>query len=284
MSSGPILLIDDDETLCRLYGRAIEARGYPVITAACGRDGLRMMREYRPSCVLLDGTLPDIPGAQVCERAKASMETPVPVIFLSAHDSVRVLYDALIAGVDDFLVKGSEFAAVMARLTFWRQSPFPGLPRWARRRAIAVVERILGGWRSDLRRLPTTFDVDAGTVDAVAGVVARALAVATTDWNESPGRRLAFLGYVAGVACETVPDTLAGRLRIIDVFSRAVLRTAIVDAGAAREGLRAIAPACGDDRFQGGLAAGLADARGAKDERAVLGRLAMLGMPLGAAT
>jgi len=282
--TGPILLIDDDETLLRLYGQAIETRGYPVITATRGREGLRLMREAQPACVLLDGTLPDIPGAQVCERARASMKVPVPVIFLSAHESVRVLYDALIAGVDDFVVKDQGFAAVMARITFWRQSPFPGLPAWARQRTLAVLERILAGWRDDLRRFPDRLDIDPGWVDGASGVIERALAVATTDWNESPGRRLAFLGYVAGVVCELAADTLAGRLRLIDVYSRVLMRSGIIELKRARETLRSIAPACGDERFQGGLLAGLGDARRAAEERAPLGGLAELATPFGAAT
>ena len=82
---GPILLIDDDEKWCSSLKRVLQAKGYQIIEANTGVEGLRALAE-KPDLVILDMGLPDMSGYEICNQIKSSKEyASVPVLYLSGQ-------------------------------------------------------------------------------------------------------------------------------------------------------------------------------------------------------
>lgn len=83
-----ICLIDDDETILKMYRLKFEIDGFRVICAQNGDEGLTLIKKQKPDIVLLDIIMPNVDGFQVLKRLKAKEETrQIPVILLTNLDS-----------------------------------------------------------------------------------------------------------------------------------------------------------------------------------------------------
>ncbi len=83
-----ILLIDDDEVIHKIVRSILFSRGYSVLAATSGEDGLQIAKTQKPDLILLDVILPGIKGREVCAKLKGDPETQnIPVVFLTAKDS-----------------------------------------------------------------------------------------------------------------------------------------------------------------------------------------------------
>ncbi len=99
-----ILVIDDEEHMRWIIGKAISREGYRVIAAACGSDGLARFAESGPDLVLLDLKLPDMSGIEVL-RAIKTEQPRVPVIMITAHGTVETAIEAMKTGAADYISK-----------------------------------------------------------------------------------------------------------------------------------------------------------------------------------
>jgi two-component system KDP operon response regulator KdpE len=109
-----VLLVDDDRSLLRALSIGLSARGYDVVTARTGTDGVTEVSLSAPDVVVLDLGLPDVDGMAVCRRIR--QWTQVPVIVLSAAGSEERKVAALDAGADDYVTKPFGMAELEARL------------------------------------------------------------------------------------------------------------------------------------------------------------------------
>jgi two-component system, OmpR family, response regulator len=110
-----VLVVDDEPTLSELLGMALRYEGWEVRTAADGSSAVRVARDFRPDAVVLDVMLPDFDGFEVLRRMRG--ETPeVPVLFLTAKDSVEDRVAGLTAGGDDYVTKPFSIEELVARL------------------------------------------------------------------------------------------------------------------------------------------------------------------------
>jgi DNA-binding response OmpR family regulator len=106
MTKGTILVIDDQKELADLIRRSLEQEGFDVILAPDGVSGLKIATEHRPDLVVLDLTMPDIDGLEVCQRLKGDpRHARIPVLVLSARASAADRILGLELGADDYLVK-----------------------------------------------------------------------------------------------------------------------------------------------------------------------------------
>jgi two-component system OmpR family response regulator len=110
-----ILVVEDDARLGSLLHRGLGEEGYAVDVAATGEDALWRVAEYAYSAVVLDVGLPDLDGFTVCRRIR-SAGAWVPVLMLTALDSVANRVRGLDVGADDYLVKPFAFDELVARL------------------------------------------------------------------------------------------------------------------------------------------------------------------------
>ncbi len=109
-----LLLIDDERALRRALTIGLRARGYEVIIAETGEDGLSMAALQTPDVIVLDLGLPDIDGVEVCRRIREWTQTPILV--LSAHHGEARKVEALNQGADDYITKPFGMAELEARL------------------------------------------------------------------------------------------------------------------------------------------------------------------------
>lgn len=109
-----ILIIDDDVEVLELVTLVLEREGYQVIRAASGQHGLRQAFIHRPNLILLDVTMPDMDGWEVCRRLRDLSD--VPIVFLSARGATDDIIKGLDLGADDYLTKPFSNAELIARI------------------------------------------------------------------------------------------------------------------------------------------------------------------------
>ncbi len=110
-----ILVIDDDVILLKLIRRSLEPLGFSIFTAMSGEEGLALFPQLAPDLVILDVMMPGMDGWEVCQRLRQT--SAVPIIFLTALDSVNDIVQGLIGGADDYLAKPFKINELGARVT-----------------------------------------------------------------------------------------------------------------------------------------------------------------------
>ncbi len=110
-----ILLIEDEPGIARLIRRGLTDAGYLVEATANGRQGMEMLGEKGYSLLLLDLMVPGLDGWQVCEALRAQ-GSQIPILMLTARDTVPDRVRGLDLGADDYLPKPFEFPELLARV------------------------------------------------------------------------------------------------------------------------------------------------------------------------
>ena len=110
-----ILLIEDEPGIARLVRRGLEDAGYTVEWAADGRRGLALTEEKLFNLLLLDLMVPGLDGWQICEELRAR-GSQMPILMLTARDTVPDRVRGLDLGADDYLPKPFEFPELLARV------------------------------------------------------------------------------------------------------------------------------------------------------------------------
>jgi len=116
-----ILLVEDDRFLRRACEASLKQRGYEVVTASDGEDGLRLARTVGPDLVLLDLLMPRLPGIEVLRALKADEQLRhIPVLILSNSSRAEDRDAAIALGACGYFVKANlslrELAAEVARV------------------------------------------------------------------------------------------------------------------------------------------------------------------------
>jgi two-component system cell cycle response regulator DivK len=112
-----ILLVEDNEMNRDMLSRRLRRRGYEVIAAGDGREGIAMARVEPVDLILMDMSLPVLDGWQATRELKADPRTqPIPVIALTAHAMPGDREKALQAGCDDYDTKPVDFARLVDKI------------------------------------------------------------------------------------------------------------------------------------------------------------------------
>ncbi len=113
----PILCVDDDVNVLDSLTDMLEDAGFAVIVAQTGYDALALAVSRKPSLVLLDLVLPDLPGEEVCRRLRAHAPTAdLPVIMLTVKDSEANKVIGFETGADDYVTKPFSEQILLARI------------------------------------------------------------------------------------------------------------------------------------------------------------------------
>ncbi len=118
MQSGPpakVLVVDDEASIRALLAATLRLTGFEVRVAEGGREALAAVAEYDPDLVILDVMMPDVDGFEVAQRLR-SAGRPVPVLFLTARDSVEDRISGLTVGGDDYVAKPFSLEEVVLRI------------------------------------------------------------------------------------------------------------------------------------------------------------------------
>jgi len=110
-----ILVVDDDAAVRDSLARTLRFEGYRVDAARDGREALDAVRAGEPDALVLDVSMPVMDGLEACRQLRAA-GVVVPVLMLTARDSVGDRVAGLDAGADDYLVKPFALQELLARL------------------------------------------------------------------------------------------------------------------------------------------------------------------------
>jgi len=146
-----LLLVEDDQELSRAVEHALATEGYTVDAVSTGAGALFLAGEADYDAVVLDLGLPDIDGLQVLAKLRLQHST-LPVLILTARDSVEDRVGGLDAGADDYLSKPFDIPELVARLR-------------------AVTRRAVGRSANTLNVGDVTLDPAAHTVQCSGQVI-----------------------------------------------------------------------------------------------------------------
>ncbi|MBL8825860.1 MAG: response regulator transcription factor [Planctomycetaceae bacterium] len=104
-SAKKILLVDDDNEIIESMKLTLEARGYTVVVARDGNQGLAMAEKEDPDLMILDMMMPKRSGFLVLEKLRRSRPNPLRVIMITANEGSRHKAYAEMLGVDDYIRK-----------------------------------------------------------------------------------------------------------------------------------------------------------------------------------
>jgi DNA-binding response OmpR family regulator len=110
-----ILIIEDEKTMAQMLKRAVDEKGHTSDVAFTGQDGLDRAQSNAYDVIVLDLMLPDTDGFQVAQKLRSGLNR-VPILVLTARDTVGDMVRALDLGADDYLTKPFALAELMARL------------------------------------------------------------------------------------------------------------------------------------------------------------------------
>jgi len=110
-----VLLVEDDERISEPLIRVLRSEEFEVLHVAAGQPALDAVERAVPAMVLLDLTLPDIDGLDVCRRLRAN-HAALPIIMLTARAEEMDVIVGLGAGADDYVAKPFRLAELVARI------------------------------------------------------------------------------------------------------------------------------------------------------------------------
>ena len=112
-----ILLVEDNEDNRDMLSRRLQRKGYEVVVAVDGQQGVNMARAEMPRLILMDMSLPVLDGWEATRQLKASADTQaIPVIALTAHAMSGDREKALAAGCDDYDTKPIEMSTLLHKI------------------------------------------------------------------------------------------------------------------------------------------------------------------------
>ncbi len=112
-----ILLVEDNELNRDMLSRRLSRRGYEVVIAVDGEEGITHATESSPDVILMDMSLPKVDGWEATRQIKANEATSgIPVIALTAHAMAGDREQALAAGCDDYDTKPIELDRLLAKI------------------------------------------------------------------------------------------------------------------------------------------------------------------------
>ena len=116
-STGPILLVEDNELNRDMLVRRLNRAGLEVISAGNGQQALDLMLSEQPVVVLMDMNLPVLDGWAASRRAREDERiSHIPIIALTAHASEADRLNALEAGCDDYATKPVDFPGLLIKI------------------------------------------------------------------------------------------------------------------------------------------------------------------------
>lgn len=110
-----ILIVEDEVGIVQFLKQGLEEEGYQVSAANNGKAGLELFQSAKFDLVLLDWMLPKMTGLEVCKAIRVQ-NTKVPIIFLTAKDTVQETVEGLKAGANDYIKKPFSFDELVERI------------------------------------------------------------------------------------------------------------------------------------------------------------------------
>ncbi len=142
-TSGVILFVEDEESISAPFARALEREGFEAVVAATAAEALELAERVEPDLVLLDLTLPDGDGRDICRALRR--DSDVPIVMLTARGSELDRVVGLEMGADDYVVKPFSGAEVISRIRAVLRRSRPGGARFEQAFTVGDLELDVAG-------------------------------------------------------------------------------------------------------------------------------------------
>lgn len=149
-----ILVVEDNLALRSSLAETLQAQGHRADFAADGRSGLQLALAEPPDVLVLDLNLPGMDGLNVCRHLREHADRHIPVLMLTARDSLDDKLDGFAAGADDYLVKPFAGKELIARCLALSQRHRVGVTHELRIGSLAIDRR-----RNEARRHGVLLDL-----------------------------------------------------------------------------------------------------------------------------
>jgi DNA-binding response OmpR family regulator len=116
MTQHSVLLVEDHRDIAEMVGEYLESKNYVIDYAADGVSGLRLGISNDYDAIVLDVMLPGLDGLDVCQKLRADSSNNVPVLMLTARDTLADKLSGFEHGADDYLVKPFDLEELEARI------------------------------------------------------------------------------------------------------------------------------------------------------------------------
>lgn len=110
-----ILIVEDEEGIVQFLKQGLEEENYRVSAVNNGSEGLEIFKKGKTDLVLLDWMLPKMTGIEVCQSIR-EINSKIPIIFLTARDTVQETVEGLKAGANDYIKKPFSFDELLERI------------------------------------------------------------------------------------------------------------------------------------------------------------------------
>ena len=112
-----LLVVDDDPFFVRVLEKRFGAEGFQVMSAADGREGMKVIVTFEPDLVISDWMMPEVDGLELCQSVKTGLREAAPYfILLTAKGEIDDKLLGLETGADDYLIKPCDHGELMARV------------------------------------------------------------------------------------------------------------------------------------------------------------------------
>lgn len=110
-----ILIIEDEPGIYTFLKQGLEEEGYSISIAVDGEQGVELFRTEKPDLILLDWVLPKMDGIDVCKAIRQE-DINIPILFLTARDTVQDTIEGLQCGANDYIKKPFSFEELLERI------------------------------------------------------------------------------------------------------------------------------------------------------------------------
>ena len=123
MKNNKILIIEDEVSIADLLKYKLEKEGYVAEAVYTGNEGLKALKRFSPSLLLLDLMLPDMNGLDICRNV--TLQYNIPIIMITAKNDIIDKVLGLESGADDYITKPFDFREVIARIKSTLRRMYP---------------------------------------------------------------------------------------------------------------------------------------------------------------
>jgi two-component system, OmpR family, response regulator ArlR len=110
-----ILIVEDEQGIVQFLKQGLEEEGYQITAASNGKEGLKQFQNNNFDLLLLDWMLPKMTGVELCKTIRQE-NTKIPIIFLTAKDTVQETIEGLKSGANDYIKKPFSFDELVERI------------------------------------------------------------------------------------------------------------------------------------------------------------------------
>ncbi|MBC7961464.1 MAG: response regulator [Steroidobacteraceae bacterium] len=231
--SATVLCVDDNKFDLVLYKAILDEIGYTVLLASCGEEALNILSNINCDLVLLDHTMPNMSGLEVCKaiRSKQDLFT-IPVVYATSSSDRNVKADAFEAGVSDFISKPVDPIELAARIRNLlkakeHQDAIQKFNIMLEEEVRQKSSELRNSYIETIRRLTIASEYkDKDTVDHIIRISYYALLLSTTlGWSKSDVEIIYYASPMHDIGKIGIPDSILNKTDKLDASEFEIMKT-----------------------------------------------------------